>query len=165
MAQHIVTPRSPPHAALQCCPRAWAALVCSALRAPRLQRAGLLGPTPCLSCTLVVATPQPAALPSSPKVLLRPPRACALLRRPAACSTAPTGPAARPGATFSTTCARHNAICPSLASGARAGSITVPALALPTSAKPSCSPPRQPLLRSQSGPHAAAWLSRPTACS
>ena len=55
MAQHIVTPRSPPHAALQCCPRAWAALVCSALRAPRLQRAGLLGPTPCLSCTLVVA--------------------------------------------------------------------------------------------------------------
>ncbi|CAE7311141.1 unnamed protein product, partial [Symbiodinium sp. KB8] len=52
----------------------------------------------------------------------------------------------------------RNAICLNLARGAKVGSITVPAPTLPTFAEllPYLA---QAMLRSQSGPHAAAWLS------
>jgi len=164
---------------LQC---AWLLLaMCASPRAhaPRPQHTGLFGPMPCLFCAPAGLTPRPAALMSSPTVLPRPSRAFVLLRRLAARLTALTGQAARLGVTCLTTYAPHNATCLGLARGARAGSITVHALALPTSAKPSCCPLCQPpprpcsahnrgrTLQPGSAPPRArlALLCRPTACS
>ena len=133
------------HAGSRCCLRVWEVWGCSAPNAP--QHTGPPGSTPCPSCELVAPMPLSAASPSSVPVQLLLPPACEPLQRLDARSTVPDGKAALPGTTCTMACALHNAICLNLVRGARAGSTTALALALPTSARPSCCLPCHPLAR------------------
>ena len=82
--------------------------------------------------------------------------ACLRAAAEAGCVLDDAGWQGRPS--YITVCAPRNATCLNLARGAKVGSITVPAPALPTFARPpTLPPPAQAMLRSQSGPHAAAW--------
>eukprot|EP00439_Symbiodinium_sp_Y106_P054074 s484_g7.t1 len=133
------------HAGSRCCLRVWEVWGCSAPNAP--QHTGPPGSTPCPSCELVAPMPLSASSPSSVPVQLLLPPACEPLQRLDARSTVPDGKAALPGTTCTMACALHNAICLNLVRGARAGSTTALALALPTSARPSCCLPCHPLAR------------------
>ena len=136
-----------PEVAARCCLLVREASACSVPREPPLQLTGPPGPTHCLCCARAAPTPPPGASPSSLQVRLLLPPVWLLPLRRAACWMLLDGKAALLGTMYITVFAPRNATCLNLARGAKVGSITVPAPALPTFARPSCYLPCRPLPR------------------
>ena len=159
-------PKSLPPDASRFCRPASADSDSNVRSASLLPHTGLRGPTLCPFCGCVASKLLCAAWPNSKPDQHPLPCACALPLQ--LVPTSPTqdgrvGPVAR--SLSMTACGRPNATCLNLASGARAGSITVFACFRACSTRfrdtellPAFAPPAQALLRSQSGPRAAAWL-------
>ena len=170
VSQTTKIPKSLPCDTWRSCRHASADSDSNVRSASLLPRTGLRGPMLCPFCgciaprllrvvTVVWPNSKPDQHPS--------PFACAPSLQLAPTSPTQDGRVGPCGALSMTACDRPNATCLSLASGARAGSITVlapvqPAFATPIVAEvllPALAPPAQALLmRSQSGPRAAAWL-------
>ena len=141
-------PKSPPPDASRFCRPASADSDSNVRSASLLPHTGLRGPTLCPFCGCVAPKLLRVAWPNSKPDQPLLPRAYALPLQPVPTSPTQDGRVGPSGALSMTACGRPNATCLNLASGARAGSITVLALVQPVFATPSCCrPSRRPRRR------------------